>query len=124
MTTQRMATLKQAASALTKTAAEAQAKKLLDDAKTFQQLMMKLTAASIKNPKDARTRFGRISHDLTRLLVENGGKTLFGKSLYQFECGMAKVGYERWLWRTPKVHNPYMGQKMLTCGKPMETLKP
>ncbi|MFQ5734647.1 MAG: efflux RND transporter periplasmic adaptor subunit, partial [Planctomycetaceae bacterium] len=126
---QRLALLKQAATALTQTAGEVRAKKLLEDAKTFQQLMVKLTATSIKNPKDARTRFGSISHNLTRLLVENGGKTLFGKTLFQFECGMAKVGYERWLWKTSTIHNPYMGKKrddgkMLTCGKKLDVFKP
>lgn len=120
----RLAALKQAASALKQTAAEEKTEKLTDDATRFEQLMMKLAVEPVKNAKDARTRFGRISHELTRLLVENGGKTLFGKSLYQFECGMAKVGYERWLWRTPQIHNPYMGQKMLKCGKKLDVLKP
>ncbi len=77
-----------------------------------------------KDAHDARTRFGRISRELTTLLARHGGKTLFGKDLYQFECGMAKVGYERWLWWSPETHNPYMGQRMLKCGKKLDVLEP
>ena len=78
----------------------------------------------MEDARDARTRFGRISHELTKLLAAHGGKTLFGQELYQFECGMAKVGYERWLWWCPEIHNPYMGQKMLDCGKKLDVLEP
>ena len=55
-----------------------------------------------------------------------GGHTwpVWRHDLYQFECGMAKVGYERWLWWSPEVHNPYMGQKMLKCGKRLDVLEP
>jgi Cu(I)/Ag(I) efflux system membrane fusion protein len=121
----RMKSLQQSAAALAQTAEQADGpKKLRSDAGRFQQLTAELAAAPLKDARDARTRFGRISHELTKLLVENGGKTLFGKSLHQFECGMAKVGYERWLWRTPQIHNPYMGRKMLTCGKKLDVFKP
>lgn len=84
----------------------------------------KLTAKDSTEPKVARTRFGAISHDLIQLLANHGGKTLFEREVYLFECGMAKVGYEKWLWRTPQIHNPYMGQKMLTCGTKLKTLEP
>ena len=86
--------------------------------------MVDLARDPIKDPRDARTRFGSISHKLSKLLADHGGKTLFGKDLFQFECGMAKVGYERWLWWSPEIHNPYMGQKMLTCGKKLDILEP
>ena len=78
----------------------------------------------IEDAKDARTRFGRISKQWTALLASHGGKTLFGKDLYQFECGMAKVGYERWLWWSPETHNPYMGKRMLNCGTKLDVLEP
>lgn len=121
---QGLQSLRQAAEELVQTAQQEKAVKLQQDAERFRKLMTQLTADPVKDARDARTRFGRISHQFTKLLVENGGKTLFGKSLFQFECGMAKVGYERWLWRTPQIHNPYMGQKMLTCGKRLEVLQP
>jgi Cu(I)/Ag(I) efflux system membrane fusion protein len=72
----------------------------------------------------ARVGFGRISHEMFVLLNENGGATLFGQDVFAFHCGMAKVGYENWLWWSPEKHNPYMGQRMLTCGTPLETLDP
>jgi hypothetical protein len=37
---------------------------------------------------------------------------------------MANVGYERWLWWSPEIHNPYMGQKMLSCGTKLDVLEP
>jgi len=125
----RLDALKQAAASLTKTAAKDKADKLLNDAKKLQRLMADLTNKPVAGPKDARTRFGRISHELTILLVENGGKTLFGKRLFQFECGMAEVGYERWLWRTRDKYNPYMGKKrdngkMITCGTRLDVFEP
>lgn len=80
-----------------------------------------------KGPADlkaARIAYGRISRDMFRLLSENGGQTLFGKDVFAFRCGMAKVGYENWLWWSPEKHNPYMGQRMLSCGSTLESLKP
>ncbi|MDA1016648.1 MAG: efflux RND transporter periplasmic adaptor subunit [Planctomycetota bacterium] len=80
-----------------------------------------------KGPADlkaARIAYGRISRDMFTLLSENGGQTLFGKDVFAFRCGMAKVGYENWLWWSPEKHNPYMGQKMLSCGTTLDALKP
>ena len=74
--------------------------------------------------REARTRFGRISRSLVQLLAENGGQTLFGKNLFLFECGMAKVGYENWLWWSSEKLNPYMGKKMLDCGTQLKALEP
>jgi Cu(I)/Ag(I) efflux system membrane fusion protein len=116
--------LAKAAESLTATAKDEGATKLATEAAGFETLLKQLSATPIKDSHDARTRFGRISHELTKLVTDHGGKTLFGKDLYQFECGMAKVGYERWLWRTPQIHNPYMGQRMLTCGKKLDVLEP
>lgn len=97
---------------------------LRTDTTKFHDLVVSLSAKPPTDAVDARTRFGRISHELTKLLEAHGGKTLFGRDLYQFECGMAKVGYERWLWWSPEIHNPYMGQRMLKCGKKLEVLEP
>lgn len=94
------------------------------DAQQLDRVISELASTSITDAVDARTRFGRLSHEMTRFLEAHGGPTLFGRELYQFECGMAKVGYERWLWWSPEIHNPYMGQKMLTCGTKLDVLKP
>lgn len=116
--------LARTAADLKQTASDAGADDLAADAGAFQTLTAELSAQPVKDARDARTRFGRISHELTKLLEDHGGKTLFGEDLYQFECGMAKVGYERWLWWSPEIHNPYMGQKMLKCGKKLDVLEP
>ncbi|MBW3598189.1 MAG: efflux RND transporter periplasmic adaptor subunit [Planctomycetes bacterium] len=120
----RLDALAGAATALAQSAAGADAGDLARDARNFRDLMVELSASPVQDARDARTRFGKISHQLTRLLEKHGGNTLYGDELHQFECGMAKVGYERWLWWSPEIHNPYMGQKMLTCGKRLETLEP
>lgn len=80
-----------------------------------------------KGPADlkiARIAYGRISRDMFKLLSENGGQTLLGKDVFAFRCGMAKVGYENWLWWSPEKHNPYMGQRMLSCGTTLDALTP
>jgi Cu(I)/Ag(I) efflux system membrane fusion protein len=119
-----LAALTNSTKALVETAAASDAKTLKADAVKFHALVASLSAVPPKDAVDARTRFGRISHELTNLLEAHGGKTLFGRDLYQFECGMAKVGYERWLWWSPEIHNPYMGQKMLKCGTKLDVLEP
>ena len=119
----RIRQLRSATQELVATAAREKLEKLHHDAQAFLKVVG-TAGGPVADAKDARTRFGRISHQLTRLLVENGGRTLFGRSLFQFECGMAKVGYERWLWRTPQIFNPYMGHRMLQCGKRLEVLEP
>ncbi len=121
---QRMSALSESAEALAETAAESDVAALQADTNQFRELVASLSAEPPSDAVDARTRFGRISHDLTKLLEAHGGNTLFGRELYQFECGMAKVGYERWLWWSPEVHNPYMGQKMLKCGTKLDALEP
>jgi Cu(I)/Ag(I) efflux system membrane fusion protein len=109
---------------LAQATADADHSSFAEDAGRFSILASELSAAPVSDARDARTRFGRLSRELTELLEAHGGKTLFGKELYQFECGMAKVGYERWLWWSPEIHNPYMGQKMLDCGKKLDVFEP
>ncbi len=120
----RMTALSEATGELTRVASESDADALKTDAARFHDLVTTVSAEQPQDAVDARTRFGRISHELTKLLEAHGGKTLFGHDLYQFECGMAKVGYERWLWWSPEIHNPYMGQKMLKCGTKLDVLEP
>lgn len=119
-----LSSLSVASNALVETATDSDAGQLMTDAKQFHRLIVDLSSQPPQDARDARTRFGRISRELTTLLTQHGGKTLFGKDVYQFECGMAKVGYERWLWWSPEIHNPYMGQKMLSCGKKLDVLEP
>jgi Cu(I)/Ag(I) efflux system membrane fusion protein len=120
----RLAALSKSTKSLAEAASESGDDTLKADTRAFQALVASLSAERPKDAVDARTRFGRISHELTTLLAAHGGKTLFGHELYQFECGMAKVGYERWLWWSPETHNPYMGQKMLKCGTKLDVLEP
>ena len=120
----RLTALADATKALAESASEADAGDLKAEARKFHELVVSLRAETPKDAHDARTRFGRISHELTKFLDANGGKTLFGTDLYQFECGMAKVGYERWLWWSPEIHNPYMGQRMLSCGTKLDAFEP
>lgn len=94
-----------------------QASQLADDARD-------VTAHPPGDLHAARTGFGRVSRSMVRLLAQNGGQTLFGRDLFLFRCGMAKVGYENWLWWSEEKFNPYMGQKMLTCGSKLDVLKP
>ncbi len=59
------------------------------------------------------------------LLADHGGPTLLGEEIHAFECPMAgKYGFKRWLQYDSEMENPYMGRKMLTCGKELSTLEP
>jgi hypothetical protein len=120
----RLAALSESTKSLVDAAAEGRDEALKTDTSRFHDLVCSLSAEPTADAGDARTRFGRISHELTTLLEAHGGKALFGRDLYQFECGMANVGYERWLWWSPEIHNPYMGQRMLKCGKKLDVLEP
>jgi len=120
----RLAALTRSTKTLAETAAASSSDAVEADATRFHELVADLAASPPDDAVDARTRFGRISHELTKLLEAHGGKTLFGEDLYQFECGMAEVGYERWLWWSPEIHNPYMGRKMLKCGTKLDVLEP
>lgn len=120
----RLQALSASTEALAGTASGSDGGALRADAARFHQLVAGLSAEPPEDAVEARTRFGRISHELTKLLEAHGGQTLFGRDLYQFECGMSGVGYERWLWWSPEIHNPYMGQKMPKCGKKLDVLEP
>ncbi len=104
--------------------ANANVPNLADSARRVADLSSALTGQTPKDLHEARTGFGRITRELVKLLADNGGKTLLGKELFIFECGMSKVGYEKWLSPIPEVHNPYMGQKMFQCGTKLNTLEP
>ncbi len=115
--------LMKAANVLALVARTSSIETLATSAEQLSELAAKLHA----RPKDlhqARTLFGRISQTLIQLASDHGGKTLLGSDLFVFECGMSGVGYEKWLWRKPEKLNPYMGQRMLTCGTRLSTLGP
>ncbi len=116
--------LRQAAETLARTADEANASKLAEVARNIVAYASRSKDKPLRDPNAARTAFGRVSRATVRLLAENGGQTLFGKDVFLFRCGMAKVGYENWLWWSGEKLNPYMGQKMPTCGTRLDVLKP
>ena len=116
--------LRQAAETLALTADDANVPKLVQAARNIVAHTRPAAQKSLKDPVEARTAFGRVSRETVRLLAENGGQTLFGKDVFLFRCGMAKVGYENWLWWSDEKLNPYMGQKMLSCGTQLKTLEP
>jgi Cu(I)/Ag(I) efflux system membrane fusion protein len=59
-----------------------------------------------------RLAFGGVSEKLIAVLE---AEPAYAKDLHTFECPMAK-GYKLWVQPDPKLENPYMGQKMLSCG--------
>jgi len=61
----------------------------------------------------ARREFGALSRALVTLVQETPS---LGRGLHLFECPMAE-GYGRWLQPSPETNNPYMGTRMLQCGR-------
>ncbi|VAX36079.1 Probable Co/Zn/Cd efflux system membrane fusion protein [hydrothermal vent metagenome] len=116
--------LKQAAEKLAHVADKANARKLAGVARSIATRATRSEKRPLKEALNARTTFGRISRLTVQLLTENGGQTLFGKDVFLFRCGMSKVGYENWLWWSDEKLNPYMGQRMPSCGTKLDVLKP
>jgi Cu(I)/Ag(I) efflux system membrane fusion protein len=116
--------LADAADALAKRAAQAKIPELARDAEKVKSFANELATPGPKDLQEARYHFGRISKSTVQLLANNGGQTIFGKDVFLFRCGMSKVGYENWLWWSSEKLNPYMGQRMLTCGSQLKTLTP
>ncbi len=71
------------------------------------------TAADIEV---ARLAFGDASRAYITLLSKDAE---LAKGKHAFRCPMAK-GYKKWVQLTPELENPYMGQRMLECGGPVE----
>lgn len=118
----RFDSLRQAAESLRQTAKTSNALKLAEAARHIAAYSSRSKEKTLKDPVEARTAFGRISRKTVQLLAENGGQTLLGKDVFLFHCGMAKVGYENWLWWSEEKLNPYMGQKMPSCGTKLDVL--
>ncbi len=69
-----------------------------------------------KDVEKARVAFGDVSRQFVALLVADPS---LQKGLYIYECPMAE-GYQKWIQRTARLANPYMGKKMLECGADSE----
>lgn len=62
--------------------------------------------------EDARKAFGTLSKQLVAVVATD---ERLAKGEHLFKCPMAD-GYAHWMQPTAQLSNPYMGQKMLTCG--------
>lgn len=65
--------------------------------------------------EEARLKFGELSRALLGLAAHDA-RLLEGRHV--FSCPMTGAGYGKWLQTDPKLENPYMGAKMLSCGAP------
>lgn len=82
---------------------------------SLRALASKARALASVNASDMsalRTAFGRLSQPLVAL-VRSSARLQRGRFL--FECPMAE-GYGGWIQNDEQISNPYMGQRMLTCG--------
>lgn len=77
--------------------------------------------AATKDPAQQRSAFITLSKNMYELVkAAKPAETIY----YQF-CPMANGGKgANWLSRESAVKNPYYGNRMLTCGKTVETIKP
>ncbi|MCA9644648.1 MAG: DUF3347 domain-containing protein, partial [Myxococcales bacterium] len=62
--------------------------------------------------EDARKAFGALSKQLVAVVATD---ERLAKGEHVFKCPMAD-GYAHWMQPTEQLSNPYMGQRMLTCG--------
>lgn len=97
-----------AATALADSAEEANTPML----KSLAAEAVKLAALSEDDIAATRLAFGDVSRSLIALVKADSE---LADGLHIFECPMAK-GYKLWIQPDPELENPYMGQKMLTCG--------
>lgn len=65
---------------------------------------------------EARAAFGELSRFLVALAASD---PRLQEGWHVFRCPMAQ-GFTRWMQKSPKLENPYMGQAMLTCGSATE----
>ncbi|MGM0578853.1 MAG: hypothetical protein ACQEXJ_24230 [Myxococcota bacterium] len=101
-------------------AARAAAGKLAEAAKGAKGLEgLASDAATVKaagDLKEARQGFGQASRHLLAWLAEHPDAA---EGVYAFQCPMAKP-YGKWVQLEREMANPYMGKKMLHCGKKTE----
>ncbi len=75
----------------------------------------KAAEAMAKTEPDAgkvRLAFGELSKQLVAYLGQDPG---VARDFTVFECPMA-MGYGKWVQKSDKLSNPYMGKAMLECG--------
>ncbi len=70
------------------------------------------TLSEQKSIEQARARLGTLNQGLVRLAQTDARLT---EGWHIFTCPMTE-GFSKWFQRTPRQENPYMGQRMLTCG--------
>lgn len=68
--------------------------------------------ASANDLESARRAFGELNRFLIALAAAD---PRLQEGWHVFRCPMAE-GFRKWIQRSPKLENPYMGQAMLTCG--------
>ncbi|HMR10597.1 MAG TPA: FixH family protein, partial [Polyangiaceae bacterium] len=64
------------------------------------------------DPDAAHKPFGELSRELVALA---GADPRLSEGLHIFKCPMAE-GFQKWFQPSPRLENPYMGQKMPECG--------
>jgi Cu(I)/Ag(I) efflux system membrane fusion protein len=69
-----------------------------------------------KDIQQARQHFALVGQHLVWLASAD---TRLREGWHLFECPMAE-GFNKWFQREPRLENPYMGQRMLTCGSPTD----
>lgn len=95
--------------------AKAAQAKVADKMKAPVANVAKAAEALAKTEPDAtkvRLAFGEVSKHLVLYLGKDPG---VAKDFTVFECSMAG-GYGKWVQKTDKVSNPYMGKAMPDCG--------
>lgn len=97
---------------------------LLNEQTALNETHMKKTLEELSKATDLneqRKHFATLSRELYTIFKEIG---LDGKTLYWNHCPMAMEGKgANWLSLSEKINNPYMGQRMPSCGSVKETLK-
>jgi hypothetical protein len=94
-------------------AAQLAASKLGSTAKDHADLARAAGAiAAAKDVAAARAAFGDASKALITLIA---ARPEGAHGVFAFKCPMAK-GYQKWIQRVDTLQNPYMGQRMPSCG--------
>lgn len=75
-----------------------------------------LAAVDASDGDAVRTAFGEVSRHLAALLNRHAA---LRTGLHIFECPMAQ-GFQRWIQPSAEMANPYMGTRMLQCGREVE----
>lgn len=75
-----------------------------------------LAANDLSDLELARKEFGDLSKAMVGLVVD---MPMFKDKMKLFSCPMAQK-YPNWIQANDQLENPYMGQRMLKCGKAMD----